>query len=58
MKSSFAALCDPGFICDALETDWLAGAGGFEPLHLEIRSAELHRANGALSRRSASETLF
>ena len=32
----------------ALETDWLAGAAGFEPLHLEIRSAELHRANGEL----------
>ncbi len=24
------------FICDALETDWLAGAGGFEPLHFRI----------------------
>jgi hypothetical protein len=28
----------------ALETDWLAGAAGFEPPHLEIRSAELHPA--------------
>ncbi len=34
--------CDP--IPYALETDWLAGAAGFEPLHLEIRSAELHPA--------------
>ena len=42
----------------ALETDWPVGAAGFEPLHLEIRSAELHRANGELGRRSASETLF
>ena len=23
-------------ICDALETDWLAGAAGFEPLHSEL----------------------
>jgi hypothetical protein len=23
-------------MCDALETDWLAGAGGFEHLHLRI----------------------
>jgi hypothetical protein len=38
--------------------DSLAEAAGFEPLHLEIRSAELHRANGELGRRSASETLF
>ncbi len=30
------------FICDAFETDWPVGAAGFEPLHLEIRSAELH----------------
>jgi hypothetical protein len=30
----------------ALETDWLAEAGGFEPLHFGIRSAEsLERAN-------------
>jgi hypothetical protein len=28
----------------ALETDWPVGAAGFEPLHLEIRSAELHPA--------------
>jgi hypothetical protein len=41
-------------ICDALETDSLAEAAGFEPLQLEIRSAELHRANGELGRRSAS----
>ena len=26
-------------ICDALETDWLAGAAGFEPLHQEFVSA-------------------
>ncbi len=37
---------------------WLAEAAGFEPLHLELRPAELHRANGELGRRSASETLF
>jgi hypothetical protein len=24
------------FTCDALETDWLVGAAGFEPLHLRI----------------------
>src|SRR3981081_1851447 len=24
------------FICDALETDWLVGAPGFEPLHFRI----------------------
>jgi hypothetical protein len=28
----------------ALEADWPVGAAGFEPLHLEIRSAELHPA--------------
>ncbi len=38
----------------ALDTDWPVGAAGFEPLHLEIRSAELHllfatkHAHGAL----------
>jgi hypothetical protein len=32
---------------EALETDCLAEAARFEPLHLEIRSAELHRANGS-----------
>ena len=26
------------FLCDALETDGLAGAAGFEPLHLRIDS--------------------
>ena len=31
----------------ALETDWPVGVAGFEPLHLEIRSAEVHpRLNG------------
>src|SRR5712672_2836597 len=29
----------------ALETDWPVGAAGFEPLHLEIRSAEFHPAS-------------
>jgi hypothetical protein len=29
----------------ALETDWPVGAAGFEPLHLEIRSAGLHPAS-------------
>ena len=28
----------------ALETDWPVGAAGFEPLHLEIRTAELDPA--------------
>ncbi len=28
----------------ALDTDWPVGAAGFEPLHVEIRSAELHPA--------------
>ena len=36
------------FICDALETDWLAEAAGFKPLHLQIRSAEL-RGSGRRS---------
>ena len=38
----------------ALETDWLAGAAGFEPLHLEIRSAELHPASTLTSVRMAA----
>jgi hypothetical protein len=38
----------------ALETDWLAGASGFEPLHLEIRSAELHPASTGFGRRSGA----
>ena len=29
----------------ALESDWPVGAAGFEPLHLEIRSAEVHPAS-------------
>jgi hypothetical protein len=28
------------FICDALETDWLAGAAGFEPLHFGLQLAQ------------------
>ena len=40
------AACDP--IPYALETDWPVGAAGFEPLHLEIESAELHPAWGGL----------
>src|ERR1700704_5320508 len=36
------------------QTDWLAGAGGFEPLHLEIRSAELHPASTGSRRRSGA----
>jgi hypothetical protein len=35
----------------ALETDWPVGAAGFEPLHLEIRSAELHPASTGSRRR-------
>ena len=31
----------------ALETDWPVGAAGFEPLHLEISSGELHRGSTA-----------
>ena len=38
----------------ALETDWPVGAAGFEPLHLEIRSAELHPASTAFRRRSGA----
>ena len=38
----------------ALETDWLVGAAGFEPLHLEIRSAELHPASKGFRRRSGA----
>src|SRR5882762_4039286 len=34
--------------------DWLAGAAGFEPLHLEIRSAELHPASTGFRRRSGA----
>src|SRR4051812_23774326 len=35
----------------ALETDWLAWAAGFETLHLEIRSAELHPSSTGFRRR-------
>ena len=38
----------------ALETDWLTGAAGFEPLHLEIKSAELHPASTGSRRRSGA----
>jgi hypothetical protein len=38
----------------ALETDWPVGAAGFEPLHLEIRSAELHPASMGFRRRSGA----
>ena len=38
----------------ALETDWLVGAAGFEPLHLEIESAELHPASTGFRRRSGA----
>jgi hypothetical protein len=38
----------------ALETDWPVGAAGFEPLHLEIRSAELHPASTGFRRRSGA----
>ena len=38
----------------ALETDWLAWAAGFETLHLEIRSAELHPASTGFRRRSGA----
>ena len=37
-----------------LDADWLAGAAGFEPLHLEIRSAELHPASTGFRRRSGA----
>ena len=40
------------FIFDALETDWLVGAGGFEPLHFGIRSAGVgHRLRLSLASR-------
>src|SRR4051812_27281193 len=38
----------------ALETDWPVGAAGFEPLHLEIRSAELDPASTGFRRRSGA----
>src|SRR4051812_11907784 len=38
----------------ALETDWPVGAAGFEPLHLEIRSAEVHPASTGSRRRSGA----
>jgi hypothetical protein len=37
--AALAARAACPFICVGLETDWLAEAAGFEPLHLEIRSA-------------------
>ena len=39
---------------NAHKPDWPAGAAGFEPLHLEIRSAELHPASTGSRRRSGS----
>ena len=41
-------------ISHALETDWPVGAAGFEPLHLEIESAELHPASTGFRRRSGA----
>jgi hypothetical protein len=38
----------------ALETDWPVGAAGFEPLHLEIGSAELHPASTGSRHRSGA----
>ncbi len=38
----------------ALETDWPVGAAGFEPLHLEIGSAELHPASTGSWHRSGA----
>jgi hypothetical protein len=38
----------------ALETDCPLGAAGFEPLHLEIRSAQLHPASTGFRRRSGA----
>jgi hypothetical protein len=38
----------------ALETDWAVGTAGFEPLHLEIGSAELHPASRGSRRRSGA----
>src|SRR3954449_12835443 len=50
----------PGWQCErdpipyALETDWPVGAAGFEPLHLEIGSAEVHPASTGSRRRSGA----
>ena len=41
------------FICDALETDWLAGAAGLEPLHLRSQFAKTP-SQGERIRTSAS----
>jgi hypothetical protein len=38
-------------------TDWPVGAAGLEPLHLEIRSAELHPASTGSRRRSGAPSL-
>src|SRR6476620_3137087 len=41
----------------ALETDWLAGAGGFEPLHFGIRSAAVdHGLRPSLGMRCGTTT--
>ena len=37
-----------------LGDDCVAGAAGFEPLHLEIRSAEIHPASTGFRRRSGA----
>ena len=52
--SSEAAAMNADSIQYALETDWPVGAAGFEPLHLEIRSAELHPASTGFRRRSGA----
>ena len=52
--SSEAAAMNADSIQYALETDWPVGAAGFEPLHLEIRSAELHPAPTGFRRRSGA----
>ncbi len=50
--SSYLRTSRATFIFDALRrTGW---AGGFEPLHLEIRSAELHPASTGSRRRSGA----
>jgi hypothetical protein len=53
-QRSEAAAMNADSIQYALETDWPVGAGGFEPLHLEIRSAELHPASTGSRRPSGA----
>jgi hypothetical protein len=45
-------VCDP--IPYALETDWLAGAAGFEHLHSRIGIAKTLSARGGRTQNSAS----